>query len=136
MSSLYCNFPFSWIYSSRACVADSLWLWASLFFVFFLPAAHGSDEYIKMIESLTLSCSKSEGQKSEISRCCRRCWKQGHLFFFLWFTVFLLGLGLLQKQMSVIDFNFTHAQGQCLNSNSGPLLYYMGLMRHSVPWFS
>lgn len=90
-----------------------------------------------MIESLTLCCPESEGQKSEIYRCCRKCWKQGHLFFFLLFTVFLLGLGLLlQKQLRVIDFNFTHAQEQCLNSNSGHLLYCMDLMRNSVPQFS
>lgn len=75
-----------------------------IFFVFFLPAAPVSDEYIKMIESLTLCCPESEGQKNEICRCCRRFWKHGHLIFFLQFAVFLLGLGLLlQKQMRDAD---------------------------------
>lgn len=124
MSSLTCNFPFSWIYSSRACIADSLLQWASLFFCF-LPASCSWLRWIYQDDWVfNPLLPRQQRPKTEICRCCRRCWKQGHLLFFFHFAVFLLGLGLLlQKQMRVIDFNFTDAQGWCLNSNFGPLLH-------------
>lgn len=63
-SSLTCNFQFSFYgfisLDPRLLVPYS---YGALFF--FLPAAHGSDEYIKMIVYLTLHCPQWEGCKRE-----------------------------------------------------------------------
>lgn len=94
------------------------------FFFLSLLAAHGSDEYIKMIIYLTLCCPEREGYKRKILiiyRCYRTHWRAWYrdTCFSDFSSVFLLGSGLLlKKQMNVMDFNFTNAQGKPMKSKS------------------